>query len=242
MSIFTMIDKFKTKKAPCTAVIAAAGASTRMGGDKLFMPLAGIPVLARTLMQFELCPAVTEIIVVTREDRIVPVADLCREYGITKATKILAGGATRAESAAAGVFQADRHSGLIAIADGARPLVTPELIAKTVEAAKTYRAAAVAVPVKDTIKTAENGVVTGTPDRSSLFAVQTPQVFDADLIKGALTKALRDHLPVTDDCSAVEALGHPVYLIEGSYENIKITTPEDLALAEALLAARGVRR
>lgn len=242
MSIFTMFDRFKAKKAPCTAVIAAAGESTRMGADKLFLPLAGVPVLARTLLQFEQCRAITEIIVVTREDHIVPVADLCKTYGITKATKILLGGATRTESSAAGVFQADRHSGLIAIADGARPLVTPELITSVVEAAKTYRAAAPAVPVKDTIKTAENGVVTGTPDRSRLFAVQTPQVFDADLIKGALTKALREKLPVTDDCSAVEAMGHPVYLIDGSYENIKITTPEDLALAEALLAARGVRR
>lgn len=242
MSIFTMFDKFKAKKAPCTAVIAAAGESSRMGADKLFLPLAGIPVLVRTLMQFEQCKAITEIIVVTREDKIVPVANLCREYGITKVTKVLQGGATRLESSAAGVFQADRHSGLIAIADGARPMVTPELIANVVEAAKNYRAAAPAVPVKDTIKTAENGVVTGTPDRNALFTVQTPQVFDADLIKGALTKALRDALPVTDDCSAVEAMGHPVYLVEGSYGNLKITTPEDLALGEALLAARGVRQ
>lgn len=242
MSIFTMIDKFKDRKPSCTAVIAAAGESTRMGADKLFLPLAGIPVLARTLMQFEQCRAISEIVVVTREDKIVPAADLCKEYGITKATKILLGGATRLESSAAGVFQADRHSKLIAISDGARPLVTPELISSAVEAAKTYRAAAVAVPVKDTIKIAENGVVTGTPDRNTMFAVQTPQVFEADIIKAALTKALREKRAVTDDCSAVEALGHPVYLIDGSYENIKITTPEDLALSEALLAARGVRR
>lgn len=242
MSIFTMIDKFKGRKPSCTAVIVAAGESTRMGADKLFLPMAGIPVLARTLMQFELCRAVSEIIVVTRDDKIVPVADLCKEYGIAKATKILVGGATRVESSAAGVFQADRHSKLIAISDGARPLVTPELIESAVEAAKTYRAVTVAVPVKDTIKTAENGVVTGTPDRNTMFSVQTPQVFEADLIKGALTKALRDKLPVTDDCSAVEAMGHPVHLIDGSYENIKITTPEDLALSEAILAARGVRR
>lgn len=242
MSIFTMIDKFKERKPSCTAVIVAAGESTRMGADKLFLPLAGIPVLARTLMQFEQCRAVSEIIVVTREDKIVPVADLCKEYGIAKATKILLGGATRLESSAAGVFQADRHSKLIAISDGVRPLVTPELIMSAVEAAKTYRAVTVAVPVKDTIKIAENGVVTGTPDRSTMFAVQTPQVFEADIIKSALTKALREKMTVTDDCSAVEALGHPVYLIDGSYENVKITTPEDLSLTEALLAARGVRR
>lgn len=242
MSIFTVIDRFKERKPSCTAVIAAAGESTRMGMDKLFLPVAGIPVLARTLMQFEQCRSVSEIIVVTREDRIVPAADLCREYGITKATKVLLGGATRLESSAAGVLQADRHSRFIAVSDGARPLVTPKLIGDAIEAAKIYHAVTLAVPVKDTIKTAENGVVTATPDRSGLFAVQTPQVFDADLIKGALTKALRDGISVTDDCSAVEAMGQPVHLVEGSYENIKITTPEDLALAEAILAARGVRQ
>ena len=166
---------------------------------------------------------------------------LVKQYGLSKVTKILVGGKERVESSAAGVLQANRDSGWIAIADGARPLVTPELISRTVEAARKYRAAAPAVPVKDTIKTAENGMVTGTPDRSRLFAVQTPQVFEADLIKGALTRAIRDGIPVTDDCSAVEAMGIPVRLVEGSYENIKITTREDIALCEALLAARGVR-
>ena len=143
------------------------------------------------------------------------------------------------ESSAAGVFEADRHSGYIAISDGARPLVTPELIDATVEAAKKFGAAAPAVPVKDTIKVAENGVVTDTPDRSKLFAIQTPQVFEADLIKGALTKAMRDKIPVTDDCSAVEAMGYPVHLIEGSYQNIKITTQDDLIISQAYLAAKG---
>lgn len=242
MSVLRMIDKFKTKKALCTAVIVAAGSSTRMGMDKMFLPMAGIPVLARTLMQFERCKSVSEIIVVAREDKIVPVANLCKEYGITKTSKVLRGAETRLGSSAAGVFQADRGSALIAISDGARPLVTPELITAVVEMAKRTRAAALAVPVKDTIKIAENGVVVGTPDRNTLFAVQTPQVFEADIIKGALTKALRDGTPVTDDCSAVEAMGIPVHLMEGSYENIKITTPEDLSLGEAILALRGARK
>jgi len=241
MSLLSMLDKFKTKKSPCTAVIVAAGASRRMGQDKLFLPLAGIPVLARTLTQFELCREIDEIIVVTREEKLLEVADLCKQYGISKATKILVGGEERVESSAAGVLQADRHSGYIAIADGARPLVTPELISRTVEAARDYQAVAPALPVKDTIKTAVDGMVTGTPDRASLFAVQTPQVFEASLIKSALTKAIQEHTPVTDDCSAVEAMGVAVHLIEGSQENLKITTREDLALAEALLAARGVR-
>ena len=242
MSFLNMIDRFKTNRSGCTAVVVAAGSSQRMGQDKMFLPVAGIPVLARTLMQFQRCGEIDEILVVTREEKIVEVADLCKQYGIDKATKVLLGGKERSESSAAGVFQAAESSGYIAIADGARPLVTPELIAQTVQAARKYRAAAPAVPVKDTIKVVENGIVTDTPDRATLRAVQTPQVFEADLIKGALTNAIEKKLPLTDDCSAVEAMGFLVHLIEGSYENLKITTREDLALAEAFLAARGVRK
>lgn len=239
MSFLKVFDKIKDKKANCTAVIVAAGSSRRMGADKLFLPMAGVPVIVRTLMQFQSCRSIDEIIIVTREDKLVEVADYCKQFGITKATKILQGGNERVESSAAGVFEADRHSEFIAIADGARPLVTPELITAAVDAARKYGAAAPAVPVKDTIKTAENGLVTGTPDRSKLFAVQTPQVFRADIIKGALTKCIRENIPVTDDCSAVEAMGHPVYLVEGSYSNIKITTQEDLIISQAYLAAGG---
>ena len=242
MSFLNMSDRFKANRSGCTAVVVAAGSSQRMGQDKMFLPVAGIPVLARTLMQFQRCGEIDEILVVTREEKIVEVADLCKQYGIDKATKFLLGVKERSESSAAGVFQAAESSGYIAIADGARPLVTPELIAQTVQAARKYRAAAPAVPVKDTIKVVENGIVTDTPDRATLRAVQTPQVFEADLIKGALTNAIEKKLPLTDDCSAVEAMGFPVHLIEGSYENLKITTREDLALAEAFLAARGVRK
>ena len=236
MSILKVFDKIKEKKAGCTAVIVAAGSSRRMGADKLFLPLAGIPVLVRTLLQFQACDSIDEIIVVTREDKLAEVADYCKRYGITKATKILQGGKERVESSAAGVFEAERHSAYIAISDGARPFTTPALITATVDAAKKYGAAAPAVPVKDTIKVAENGIVTDTPDRSKLFAIQTPQVFSADLIKGALTKAIRDKTPVTDDCSAVEAMGYPVHLVDGSYRNIKITTQEDMIVSQAYLA------
>ena len=236
MSSLKVFDKIKEKKAGCTAVIVAAGSSRRMGADKLFLPLAGIPVLVRTLLQFQACDSIDEIIVVTREDKLAEVADYCKRYGITKATKILQGGKERVESSAAGVFEADRHSAYIAISDGARPFTTPALITATVDAAKKYGAAAPAVPVKDTIKVAENGIVTDTPDRSKLFAIQTPQVFSADLIKGALTKAIRDKTPVTDDCSAVEAMGYPVHLVDGSYRNIKITTQEDMIVSQAYLA------
>ena len=236
MSFLKLFDKMKQKKAGCTAVIVAAGSSRRMGADKLFLPMAGIPVIVRTLLQFQACESVDEIIIVTREDKLVEIADYCKKFGITKATKILQGGKERAESSAAGVFEADRHSGYIAISDGARPLVSPALITATIDAARKYGAAAPAVPVKDTIKVAVNGVVTETPDRSQLFAIQTPQVFEADLIKGALTKAIQEKLPITDDCSAVEAMGYPVHLVEGSYRNIKITTQEDMIVCEAYLS------
>ena len=239
MSILKVFDKIKQKKAGCTAVIVAAGSSRRMGADKLFLPLAGIPVIVRTLLQFQSCDSVDEIIVVTREDKLAEVAEYCKRYGITKATKILQGGKERVESSAAGVFEADRHSEYIAISDGARPFVTPELITDALNAAKKYGAAAPAVPVKDTIKTADNGVVIDTPDRSKLFAIQTPQVFSADIIKGALTMAIREGTPVTDDCSAVEAMGHPVHLVDGSYRNIKITTMEDMIISQAYLAEAG---
>ena len=147
MSILTMLDRFKEKKAPCTAVIVAAGSSTRMGQDKLFLPVAGIPVLARTMLQFQRCREINEIVVVTREERLMDVAGLAKRFGMDKVRKILVGGQERVESSAAGVLQADRNSGYIAVADGARPLVTPELISRTVEAARKYRAAAPAVPV-----------------------------------------------------------------------------------------------
>ena len=124
---------------------------------------------------------------------------------------------------------------LAAIQDGARPLITYEVIDRTIRAANTYGAAAPAVPVKDTIKTVEGGVVKNTPDRSKLRAVQTPQVFDIDLLKGALQKAKQDNAEVTDDCSAVERMGMTVKIVEGDEHNIKVTTPMDLKIAEMLL-------
>ena len=130
---------------------------------------------------------------------------------------------------------------LIAIQDGARPLVTTQIIDEAILRARECGAAAPAVPVKDTVKQARDAMVIRTPDRRELFAVQTPQVFQADLIRGALGKAMADGAELTDDCSAVERLGFPVALTQGSYENIKITTPVDLALGEAILNWRESR-
>ena len=135
----------------------------------------------------------------------------------------------------AGLEACDPAADLIAIHDGARPFVTAEIIEKTIRAARKYHAAAPAIPVKDTIKTVEGGVVVNTPERSKLRAVQTPQVFDIDLLKGALLKAWQDGAEVTDDCSAVERLGMKVKIVEGDEKNIKVTTPLDLKIAEMLL-------
>lgn len=223
----------------CTAVVPAAGSSTRMGEDKLLLPLGEMPVILRSLRALEDSPYITEIILVTREEQIVPLSQLCRDAALTKVTKVVVGGESRTDSVLAGLREADPRAELIAIHDGARPLVTAEIIAAAVEKAAERGAAAPAVPVKDTVKRALNGVVTATPDRSELFAVQTPQVFEHGLILGALEKAKQDGAVLTDDCAAVERIGMPVCLTQGSYENIKLTTPEDLAVAEAILERRG---
>lgn len=219
----------------CTAVVPAAGSSLRMGEDKLFLSLGDVPVILRTLRLLESSPYITEIIVVTKEEQIVPLGQLCMDAALEKVRKIVAGGPTRSASVLAGIREADPTSELIAIHDGDRPLVTVEIINATIEKAAQRGAAAPAVPVKDTIKRAVDGVVAGTPDRSELYAVQTPQVFEHGLILGALEKALADGTVLTDDCSAVERIGMPVCLVPGSYDNIKLTTPEDLAVAEAIL-------
>lgn len=223
----------------CTAVVPAAGSSTRMGEDKLLLPLGEMPVILRSLRALEDSPYITEIILMTREEQIVPLSQLCRDAALTKVTKVVVGGESRTDSVLAGLREADPRAELIAIHDGARPLVTAEIIAAAVEKAAERGAAAPAVPVKDTVKRALNGVVTATPDRSELFAVQTPQVFEHGLILGALEKAKQDGAVLTDDCAAVERIGMPVCLTQGSYENIKLTTPEDLAVAEAILERRG---
>lgn len=217
-----------------TAVLVAAGSSTRMGFDKLSFDLGGETVLERSVRAFDECPEVDELVIVTGAsgENAQRAAARCK-----KPVRLVKGGSTRAESARSGVAAA--HGRLVAVHDAARPFVSQSIIADTIAAAARCGAAAPAVPVKDTIKTvAEDGAVTGTPDRSTLRAVQTPQVFEADLLKAALQSALENEVPVTDDCSAVERLGKVVYLIDGDEENLKITTPVDLVIAEAILAER----
>ena len=238
-----LIKRLRRKREPqgprCAAVVPAAGSSRRMGGqDKILLPLDDIPVLMHTLRALSASERIQEIVVVTREDLIVPVGQLCRDCALAKVTQVLVGGATRADSVLIGVEEVSGRAELIAVHDGARPLVTVEVIDAAIRKAAECGAAAPAVPVKDTVKRALDGVVVETPDRTQLFAVQTPQVFDSDLLLGALRRAVEDGAAITDDCGAVERIGMKVCLTEGSYENIKITTPADMLMAEAILHSR----
>ncbi len=218
----------------CGAVIVAAGSASRMGGiDKVMAALGGEPMIARTVRAFQQCGAIADIVIVTRPDLIRPISALCAQ--MDKVRMVVAGGQSRQESVALGLNALPKGLELAAVHDGARPLITDAVIDRTVRAANSYGAAAPAVPVKDTIKVVRGGLVTDTPDRASLQAVQTPQVFDFDLLRGALKKAAEDAAAVTDDCSAVERLGMAVKIVEGDERNLKVTTPMDLKIAEMLL-------
>ena len=197
-----------------------------------------MPVLARTLLAVDRAGSIDEIVIAAREDELLPYAQLCKTFGIQKPVKVVPGGATRTESVLRAALEASQAATHLAVQDGARPLVTSALIDDAVAAAQRYHAAAPAVPVTDTIKVAHDGIVESTPERSTLFAVQTPQVFDAELLKAALQDALRADAALTDDCSAVERFGKEVHLTAGDRENIKITTPLDLTIAEAILQRR----
>ena len=224
----------------CTALVAAGGSSQRMGTgrSKLLERLDGVPVLAHTLRALEAAETVSAIVIAAREEDILPFSELCKTYGITKPVKIVLGGRDREESVYRAALEAAPRTEFLAVQDGARPLVTPELIDAVVTAAFRCNAAAPAVPVRDTIKRREGDRVTETVNRESLAAVQTPQVFEASLLKAALQSAMEAGAALTDDCSAVERLGKIVYLVEGDPENLKITTPLDLVLAEAILEDR----
>ena len=233
----TKITKPARKLLPlktCGAVIVAAGTASRMGGiDKVMAELKGEPMIVRTVRTFQNCDAISEIVIVTRPDLILPITTLTREMPKVKA--VVAGGKSRQESVNLGLNALSDKVKLAAIQDGARPLITWQVIDRVVRAAHTHGAAIPCVPVKDTIKVGNGGVVKETPDRATLFAAQTPQVFDFDLLRGALKKAEQDDYAVTDDASAVEYLGMKVKIVEGDERNIKVTTPMDLKIAEMLL-------
>ena len=232
--MFSFLKKKKKAEPLCSAIIVAAGSSNRMGFDKLLADVGGRPVLVRCIEAFQQAPSISEIVVVTREELVPEAARLCQEFGLTKVTKVIRGGENRTQSARLGTLEANRDTPLIAIHDGARPFVPVQVIEDAVAQAGKTGAAAPAVPVKDTIKIAKDALVERTPDRDQLYAVQTPQVFEASLIRAALQKALDDGIELTDDCAAVERLGMKVVLTAGDERNIKLTTPLDLLLGERL--------
>ncbi len=217
----------------CGAVIVAAGSASRMKGkDKIMESLGGEPLIVKSVRAFQQCDAVSEIVIVTREDLLMQVTGLCR--GFDKVSAVVAGGKDRVASVQNGLNVLSDKVKLAAIHDGARPLITWQVIDRVVRAAHSYGAAAPGVPVKDTVKIVSGGVVKSTPDRKTLQAIQTPQVFDFDLLRGALKQAVADGAEITDDCSAVERMGMSIKIVEGDERNIKVTTPMDLQIVRLL--------
>lgn len=221
------------KKTTASALIAAAGNSTRMGGNnKQFLVFEGMPVLVHTLLTFSTMREIDEIVVVSREEDLQTVQNLVREFSISKIKKVIPGGATRQES----VFRGLQHisNERVLIHDGARPFVTTEEILQLLDALNHCSAATLGVPVKDTVKRAtKDGLVAETLPREELWQIQTPQGFVTSEILAAHEEAAAKGISVTDDCALAEYIGIPVKLVPGSYRNIKITTPEDIPLAEA---------
>lgn len=240
MSVIDKLIKSRQNKDNfCSAVIVAAGNSTRMGKDKILMPIDGKPVIAYTLEAFQASDCIDEIIVVTKLDNLAAMADICNKYGISKTCKVVCGGKTRVESSLAGVNSVSDEANLIAIHDGARPFVSNKVIERCVIAAEASSAAAPAIFATDTVRILnKKGAVTSTPDRELVALVQTPQIFKASVIKNALAKAVEKNLDITDDCSAVEAAGVKVSIVNGEPDNIKLTTVRDVYVAERIIEER----
>lgn len=223
-----------------SAVIVSAGNSTRMGGiNKQFLEIDNIPVIAHTINVFEKTESIHEIVVVTRECDIDDVKNLVEKYGFSKVSCVVAGGETRQLSVYNGVINTSVKADFIAIHDGARPLVTENVIVDTLEKAVKYGAAATGVKVKDTVKQVnDNNDIVATPDRAYLRFIQTPQIFNKSLYLDAVSN-VENSKDFTDDCMLVEAYGKKVKFVDGDYENIKITTSEDIELALNYIKKRG---
>ncbi len=221
------------------AIIVSAGRGLRFPGEKKkqFLSLAGKPVLCHTLDRFEASPSIDFIhLVVGKEDLAYTLKEIVEAYGYRKISRVVPGGKSRQESVRNGIHSLPGGVDLVAIHDGVRPFPSPRLIEESLQAARQHKAAVVATPVKDTIKlVGHDRIVQRTLDRESLWQIQTPQTFQLDVFKQALQKAAEDGFLGTDDASLVERMGIKVYILQGSYTNIKITTPEDLMLANLIL-------
>ncbi len=229
---YTTVSESDSKKV--SVIVVCGGSSSRMGGiDKMFADIKGIPVSIRSCLAFQNCELVTDIVIVTRQENILKMQKLCGEFMLTKVTDIVEGGNCRQQSVANGLDRLTSDSDIVLIHDGARPFVKNDCIQRVIEKARELSAVTCAVPLKDTVKTVrEDGLVTATPDRSTMQAVQTPQGFKFNLYKSAVEANMNHLEDFTDDCSIVESLGFPVYTCRGDYTNIKITTAEDLKIGE----------
>ena len=233
------------KKYYTSAVILAAGSSSRMGGDstKQFIELDGVPVVARTLAEFEKSPLIDEIIIVAKADEIDNYSDFAEKYGITKPFKVIEGGETRQDSARCGVDAVNEKSKFIAIHDAARCLITTDMIYKACHGAYLHGAAVLAVKAVDTVKIGDKSAfIEETPERKMTWQAQTPQVFKINAFRAASYIARDEKFEGTDDASLLEHIRIPVKLVEGSRENIKVTEPLDVYLAEAILRARSEKK
>ncbi|MBI5642077.1 MAG: 2-C-methyl-D-erythritol 4-phosphate cytidylyltransferase [Deltaproteobacteria bacterium] len=221
------------------AIIPSAGLGRRMGSQKKnYLDLLARPILAHTLGAFERCSSIDSVIVVvTPGDEVFCRKDIIERFGLRKAARVIAGGAERQDSVYNALEYTDGFD-LIAVHDGARPLVTVEIIEAVIRAATESGSAIAAVPVKDTVKSISDGFVEKTIDRTSLVSVQTPQVFRRDILLQSFDQARRDNYKGTDESSLAERAGFKVKAVPGSYENIKITTPEDIIIAESILRNR----
>lgn len=223
----------------CSVVIVAAGKGKRMGTDikKQYLKLNGKEILAHTIQKFEDCSQINDIVVVTGKEEVGYCTDqIWKRYGFSKVRKIVAGGKERQDSVYNGLLQVSDQTDIVLIHDGARPLVRGEQIEESIKMATNEGGCVVGVPIKDTVKICDTKqFVIGTPSRDTLWSVQTPQTFKYDLIMEAYKEAFEKNLVATDDSMMVEALGYPVKVVQGRYDNIKITTPEDLVIAKNMI-------
>lgn len=232
------MERWNSMKPICTAVIVAAGKGRRMGTEvsKQFLPLGGKEILAHSVEKFEKADNIRNIVLVTGEDSLQDVRDMAQEYGWKKITSVVAGGKERQDSVWNGLQAVSSDTEIVLIHDGVRPFVTEGILNHSIETAVEMGGCVAGVPAKDTIKVCNNeNIAIATPDRSTLWQVQTPQTFQKELIIQAYQKAKAEGFVGTDDASLAEYSGCPVKVIMGSYRNIKITTKEDLLIGEAFL-------
>jgi len=229
----------------CVALVPAAGQGKRMGGahSKPYLLLEGKPILAHTLLELERCPLVDEVVLMVERGEIERArASVVEEFRLQKVGAILAGGVQRQDSVWEGLKTIQDDCDLVMVHDGVRPFISQEMLARSIQGAVDSGASIAGMPAKDTVKlvSAQN-MVLKTPDRKSVFLVQTPQTFKRDILLRAYRQAMEDGFYATDEASLVERLGLQVRVVEGSYENIKITTPEDLVVGEMILRKRSQR-